>query len=82
MQEYKAKISENGRILIPAIIRNQLHLEVGDELVMRVKNDELHLISFKSAIKKAQTLVNKYISPNQSLVADLKAARQAEAENE
>lgn len=82
MQEYKAKISENGRVLIPAVIRHQLHLEPGEELILRIKDDELHLISIKSALKKAQALVKGYIPRDQSLVEALKVARKTEVADE
>lgn len=82
MYEYKVRIGENGRVLIPAALRSQLHFEPGDELIMRIEDEELRLISMKNAIKKAQALVSKYVPRHRSLVAALKTARKAEAKNE
>ena len=82
MQEYRVKISENGRILIPAVLRNQLHFNPGDELIMRVTDNELHLTSMQNAIKNAQALVNKYVPRNQSLINDLILTRKKEIKNE
>jgi AbrB family looped-hinge helix DNA binding protein len=74
MLEFRTKLESNGRVIIPAACRRQLQLEQGEELIVRVENDELHLISLKHALKHAQALTRKY-AKKQSLVAMLKKMR-------
>jgi len=74
MREYRAKLSENGRILIPAALRRQLNIEPGEELILRFDHNELHLYSLKQSLKKAQHLVQKH-AKNKSLVKALKTMR-------
>ena len=81
MNEYRTTINENGRIIIPAILRKQLHLQPGEELVIRVENEELHIFSIQHALKKAQGLVRKY-SKNKNLVNELKSMRKDDSRHE
>jgi AbrB family looped-hinge helix DNA binding protein len=74
MLEFRTKLESNGRVIIPAACRRQLHLEQGEELIMRIEDNELHLISLKHALKKAQSLTRKY-AKKQSLVGLLKKMR-------
>lgn len=74
MKDFKIKLGENGRIVIPIYYRKQLQLETGDELIIHLKNKELHLVSLKQAIKKVQNLVKKY-TKDKSLVDELKSLR-------
>ncbi len=48
--EYKVTISDNGRINIPAKIRDQLHLAAGDQLIL-ILDKELTLIPLKIKLK-------------------------------
>lgn len=81
MIEYKARLGENGRIVIPAACRNALDLEPGDELLIRIENNELHLLSLKQSVKKAQAMAKQY-TKGRSLVADLKKMRNEEKNDE
>lgn len=47
----------NGRIVIPARCRKQLQLNFGDELILWIEDDQLHLMNLKLAYKRAQQLV-------------------------
>lgn len=81
MLEFRTKMGEDGRIVIPAAYRKQLDLKPGEELIMRLEHDELHLTSFKRSLKKAQQLVQKY-AKNKSLQKILKEMRKEDAANE
>ncbi|MFT6077393.1 MAG: AbrB family looped-hinge helix DNA binding protein [Rickettsiales bacterium] len=55
--EYNATISENGRIVIPAIIRKELDLGIGDELIISLSNDnDIILHSPKQSLQKLQNI--------------------------
>lgn len=81
MREYRAKLGEDGRIVIPAIYRRELHLEPGEELIIRMDNNELHILSSKQSLKRAQLKVRE-LTKGASLVEKLKALREEDNNNE
>jgi bifunctional DNA-binding transcriptional regulator/antitoxin component of YhaV-PrlF toxin-antitoxin module len=60
MFEFRAQLKEGGRLIIPSKIRKQLHFSVGDELLLKVEGNELHVLSLGVAVKQAQFLAQKY----------------------
>lgn len=76
--ETTVKISEGGRIVIPAEYRKQLGLEIGDELILRVEQGELKLLTHQQAIRQAQELVSRYVPKERSLSDELIAERRGE----
>jgi len=56
MLKYKTKISGDGRIVIPAPCRHYLQLKPGEELIIRIDNGELHLLSAKQLKRKRKNL--------------------------
>jgi AbrB family looped-hinge helix DNA binding protein len=58
--ESKALINDTGRILIPASIRKALNLNIGDELLLKVEEDEIHIIPLSKAVQQAQDLIRQY----------------------
>ena len=74
MQEFRTKISENGRIHLPAACRELLAVSPGDEVVLRVEDHELHIVSLKYALQKAKSLVRKH-AKNKKLTDLLKTMR-------
>lgn len=56
--EYNTTVSENGRIVIPATIRKELKLKIGDELIVSLSNDnDIILHSPKQSLSKLQNLL-------------------------
>ncbi|WP_127580126.1 AbrB/MazE/SpoVT family DNA-binding domain-containing protein [Paenibacillus koleovorans] len=47
MDDLKVKLSKEGRILIPLEIRKALQLHEGDELILRLEDGELKLLTEK-----------------------------------
>ena len=82
MENIRTNIDDNGRILIPAIIRKQYNIKSGDVYVIRMIEDEMHLVSLNKIIKEAQDLVRTYIPENISLVDELINDRRTQAEHE
>jgi len=74
MKEYRARLGENGRFVIPANCRRQLQLVSGDELILRVEDSELHVMSLKHSLKNAQSIVQQH-AKKQSLVIKLRDLR-------
>jgi len=46
----RTKVAEGGRVVIPAEFRKALGLAVGDEVILRLEDHELRLITFSSEI--------------------------------
>ena len=78
MTELRTHVDNNGRILIPAQIRKELHIKTGDVFVMRAVNGEIKMISLDTAIEAAQALVRKYVPEHVSLVDELIQSRREE----
>jgi len=60
-----------GRLVVPSHIREALHLNMGDELLLRVEDGELRVISRMEAIRRAQRLIAQHIPASVSLVEEL-----------
>ncbi|HEU5018820.1 MAG TPA: AbrB/MazE/SpoVT family DNA-binding domain-containing protein [Pseudolabrys sp.] len=78
----KVRLDEQGRVEIPATIREALSLKAGDPLVASVENDELHLLTMPAAARRAQAIIARFIPENVSLVDELLEDRRREVENE
>lgn len=73
--EARARVNENGRIVIPATFREALGLSAGDEVVLRIEDDELRISTLQRRLQKAQRRVRQYVKPGRSLVDELIADR-------
>ena len=83
MARHRLKISENGRVSIPAAFRRELGVKPGDELIARVEDGELRLTSPKLALERARRILDRYIKKGDEDLADsLIADRRAEAARE
>ena len=80
--ETRTTLTKNGRLLLPAKFRKALDLRAGDELILRLEKDSIHVIPLHQAIAQAQTLVRKYVPEGKSLVTELLLNRREEAKNE
>ncbi len=82
MQEYRATFGENGRLIIPARLRNVMKLTPGEEILLRYDNNSINILTMKQAVKEAQSIVIQYNKDNISLTDSLKQSRLEEAKNE
>ncbi len=80
--EFWTKISESGRIVVPARLRKALNLQAGDEIVLRLENGSIRLIPLRQAVALAQKAVRRYAPQGASLVDALIEARRKEAAGE
>ncbi len=78
----RVKIGRGGRIVIPAAYRRALGLEEGDEVTLRLIEDELRITGPAADIRRAQELIARYVPAEVSLVDELIAARHREAARE
>jgi AbrB family looped-hinge helix DNA binding protein len=82
MLEFRAQLTEGGRIIIPAKCRQALHLSIGDEVIIRVVDNEAHIYSLQHAIKRAQALVTQRNKKKLKLTDMLIKERRSETKNE
>ncbi|MGB7207022.1 MAG: AbrB/MazE/SpoVT family DNA-binding domain-containing protein [Pyrinomonadaceae bacterium] len=82
MQIVKTRVTQGGRIVIPAEMRKQLGIEIGEKVNLSVENNSIRILTQKEAIRKAQELVRKCVPEGVSLVDELIADRRKEAANE
>ena len=82
MNDIHMTLNENGRVVIPASLRAALGIRAGDELVMRIEDEELRITTLKRRIERAQNHVRKFARPGASLVGELIAMRREAAKHE
>jgi AbrB family looped-hinge helix DNA binding protein len=77
--ETRQRVNENGRVVIPASFRKALGINIGDEVVLRMEDDELRITTLKRRVERAQRLVRKHVKRGTSLVDELIAERRKAA---
>lgn len=80
--ETRMRVNENGRVVIPSSFRKALGIKAGDEVVLRIEDDELRITTLKRRMERAQRLVRKHVKPGRSLADELIAERRQAARNE
>ena len=80
--ETRQRVNENGRVVIPASFRKALGINIGDEVVLRMEDDELRITTLKRRVERAQRLVRKHVKRGASLVDELIAERREAVRNE
>jgi len=82
MLDIRTKIGTGGRIIIPSLVREKLHMLVGDEIILHVKEEELYITTTEHALHKIREKVKKHNKEKISLVDELFAMRRIEASHE
>ena len=73
----------NGRVVIPAALREQLDLKDGDQLIWTARDGELVATTRRAQLMKAQALFQQFVPKNapslaDELIAERRAAPEAE----
>lgn len=76
------RISDNGRLSIPAKHRKLLGIENGDMVVVSVEDGELHVRPARAVLAELQQKVSRYLSGSGESVERFLADRRAEAAKE
>ena len=82
MEHYRVQIAANGRMVLPAGLRQQLHVEGGGLLIIRQDEGKLVLESVDDAVRRAQALVRQYAPTAQGVTDELLSERRADAARE
>ncbi|MGD0521638.1 MAG: AbrB/MazE/SpoVT family DNA-binding domain-containing protein [Terracidiphilus sp.] len=78
-----SKINQNGRIVIPAAIRQEMGLKAGEFVVMALEDGVLRIESYRSRIRRIQEEFRKLIPEGGMLMSEqLIADRREEARRE
>ncbi len=80
--ETRMRVNQNGRVVIPASYRKALGIKVGDEVILRMEDDELRITTMKRRIERAQRRIRQYVKPGVSLADELIAERREAAKRE
>jgi AbrB family looped-hinge helix DNA binding protein len=80
--ETRLRVNENGRVVIPASYRKAMGINAGDEVVLRIEDDELRITTLKRRVERAQRRVRRYVEPDRSLADELIAERREAAQRE
>jgi AbrB family looped-hinge helix DNA binding protein len=78
----KVRLGPDGRVVIPAAIREALGLKDGDVLFARLEGGEIKLLTPTAAMVRAQAIVRQFVPAGVSLVDELIEDRRREAERE
>ena len=77
------KMTEGGRIVIPAEIRKRLGLQIGETVSLEIdKDDSLRISTRNQALRRAQQLFRKHVPEGVSVVDEFIVDRRKEADNE
>lgn len=82
MEESRTRVNENGRVVIPASFRKALGINAGDEVLLRIENDELRISPLRQRVERAQRLVRQHVKRGTSLADELIAERREAAKRE
>jgi len=81
-QQARTRVGEKGRVVIPASFREALGVKVGDEVELRIEDNELRLSTLRSRLARARQRLRQFIKPGRSLAKELIAERRAAARHE
>ncbi len=81
-ETFHAKLTEDGRVVIPAPLRHQLGLKPGDTVVIDTENESVRVRSYDRVVQEAQDYFRQFVTPGVSLVDELIADRRTEAAKE
>ncbi|MFZ0963227.1 MAG: AbrB/MazE/SpoVT family DNA-binding domain-containing protein [Terriglobia bacterium] len=81
-QQARTRVGEKGRVVIPASFREALDIKVGDEVELRIEENELRVSTLRARLARAQQRFRRFIKPGRSLAKELIAERREAARHE
>lgn len=75
-------LGADGRLMIPAAIRDAVGIQRGDKVRMRVENGRIVISGIKADWARIQGIAAHLKKPGESVVEEFLAERRAEAERE
>lgn len=78
----QVRIGRDGQVEIPARFRDALGLKDRDVLFARLEDGEIHLLTPKAAMRRAQAMIRQFVPEGVSLVDELLADRRRDVARE
>ncbi len=75
-------MGQSGRVVIPGEYRRRLGLRSGDEIILHLDEEGLHLYTPAQAVARAQALARRYVPEGRSLSDELISERREETARE
>lgn len=83
MEVFHARIEADGKIQLPRQVLEKLDFETGQDVELEVEKKVLHVsLTRTERVKRAQSLVKKYVSAEISMADELIEDRRREAKND
>lgn len=81
-KEIRLRISENGRVVIPARVRRVLGVDTGDEIILKEEENAFRITTQQHSLAAARRNLRRYIKPGSRVVDELLAERREAAKHE
>ncbi len=75
-------MTQNGRVVIPKALREQLGLREGDEMIVEIEDGRLVLSTREARLQHARAMIEKYCKTAEPVVDEFIAERRAAADRE
>ncbi len=75
----KTKVTEGGRIVIPARFREAVGIKVGKNVTMTLKDGTIQITTRDEAFRRIEEMMKSHIKPGRSVVDELIKERREEA---
>jgi len=82
MPSQMARMGKNGRLVIPAPIREAVGLKPGDRVEISLDEYGVRIRTMRQQIAEARAALRKFVKPGRSLSKELIAERRLEAKRE
>ncbi len=74
-EQFRCKVTDAGRVVIPALYRKEFGISEGDEVVVTRSDYGIQITPLHQAIRRAQQVVAQYIPSDVDLVGELRQFR-------
>ncbi len=81
-QKTRTRIEGKGRVVIPASFRSALGLKTGDEVELRIEDNEIRISTLQSRLARSRERLRAFVGPGRMLSDELIAERRRAAGNE
>lgn len=78
----KTKVTQGGRIVIPAEMRKQLGIEIGEDVNLSISDGAVRISSRTESLQRLRQLARSVSQKGGSIVDELIAERREEAKHE
>lgn len=75
----RSRIEAKGRVVIPASFRSALGLKVGDEIELRLEDNEIRISTLQSRLARSRARLRAFVKPGRLLSDELIAERRRAA---